>query len=351
MNHFENSAFERLIKGRLMNTRRHFFVCLLALGGAADDSPVLADHFAARPVAFNSFDTRVITQTGVYGWRFSSNETIQVTRLGVWDRFDNGLERMTPVGLWRADGGFIASDHVTNSDLLTGPRISDTAERWRFRYTSLPSPVQIPQGSYVIAAELQHQPYIYNLESAGTSSPIVYHSSRRSPGGLGLRFPTQRLSIEEIAYFGANFQYVIPSRGQTIPSGSTIDFGETGRDILTNGDLTIESTGDDDSYVDLLGITFDDGSAFSLASGDANVRLLSDGTEGSGNDLQNLVFQFDPTGLSPGLYTDRVVINTSLDGSLEFALQAHVIPEPASCVLVAFGFIGAFAAARNWRPT
>src|SRR5437588_168774 len=48
------------------------------------------------------------TQTVTAGWAFSLSSPIQLTQLGLWDRFDNGLQEAHAVTVWTSTGTQLA---------------------------------------------------------------------------------------------------------------------------------------------------------------------------------------------------------------------------------------------------
>jgi formylglycine-generating enzyme required for sulfatase activity len=136
-------------------------------------------------------------------------------------------------------------------------------------------------------------------------------------------------------------------------SGSLLDLGSVLEDgpALTGGSLDVENTGDATSTLTLEGFTgFANG--FSLSSGDATAVLVGDGIDGTGDDIENFLFAFDPSGKASGVH-QSVITLASGAGDLTYTLQATVsavdtpsgVPEPSTTVLAAvgliwFGFVG-----------
>src|SRR5689334_7505685 len=59
------------------------------------------------------------------GFKFQANSSATVTRLGVFDAYQDGLTGTQQVGLWDMQGNLLASTLVDNTDALQG--------FWRFR--------------------------------------------------------------------------------------------------------------------------------------------------------------------------------------------------------------------------
>ncbi|MCE5276877.1 MAG: DNRLRE domain-containing protein [Planctomycetaceae bacterium] len=123
------------------------------------------------------------------------------------------------------------------------------------------------------------------------------------------------------------------------PSPGVLDLGSVGAGgpPLALG-LAVENTLDAGSNLILSGIT-GLGNGFSLQGGNANATLVGDGVSGSGPDLENLMFSFDPTGLAEGNYSTDITIHSNA-GDLNYTLSAIVIPEPATMVLLGLGLAG-----------
>ena len=136
------------------------------------------------------------------------------------------------------------------------------------------------------------------------------------------------------------FEYVAALLGGT-PGAGLIDFGSValGSGPLGGFGFGAENIGEATSALTLGGLT-GLGNGFSLRSGNPLQDLLSDGVAGSG-DAVRFLFDFDPTGLSAGLYATDIVLHSDA-GDLRYTLQARIqetdtgndVPEPAALGLV-----------------
>jgi hypothetical protein len=181
--------------------------------------------FAAAFIALCSIQTRADTiavsftggsaapasETVTAGWAFSVSTPIELTQLGLWDRFDNGLQEAHVVTIWTSTGTQLAQGTIPAG---TGPTLTDG-----FRYVSLSNSIVLPAGDYTIGG-------LYNTGSAdlfsisaATISPgsgLTYAGSRFA---IGDAFPTGDAGDNPMSYFGPNFQFTAVAR--TPDSGST----------------------------------------------------------------------------------------------------------------------------------
>jgi len=137
------------------------------------------------------------------------------------------------------------------------------------------------------------------------------------------------------------FEIPSPAIAGDPASGSILDLGSVlvGGAPITGGALDVENTGDVGTTLTLAGFSALGG--FGLYSGDPSAVLVGDGTTGSGPDVESFLFSFDPTGKSPGLYTQPITLGSDA-GSLEYTLQAEVfgaavIPEPSTLAIWSLG--------------
>jgi hypothetical protein len=151
------------------------------------------------------------TETITAGWAFSLSTPIELTQLGLWDRFDNGLQEAHAVTVWTSTGTQLAQATIPGG---TSPTLTDG-----FRYVSLINPLVLPAGDYTIGG-------LYNIGSAdlfaisaATISPasgVTYTGSRFA---IGDAFPTGDAGSNPNSYFGPNFQFTAPT---SVPdAGST----------------------------------------------------------------------------------------------------------------------------------
>ena len=154
-------------------------------------------------LSFTGGSAAPATETVTAGWAFSVSTPIELTQLGLWDRFDNGLQEAHVVTVWTSTGTQLAQDTIPAG---TSPTLTD-----RFRYVSLINPIVLPAGDYTIGG-------LYNSGSAdlfsigaATISPasgLTYAGSRFA---IGDAFPTGDAGGNTNSYFGPNFQFTAPT--------------------------------------------------------------------------------------------------------------------------------------------
>jgi hypothetical protein len=181
-----------------------FAVALIALCSIQTRADTIAVSFTGGLAA-------PATQTVTAGWAFSVSTPIELTQLGLWDRFDNGLQEAHVVTVWTSTGTQLAQATIVAGN---SPTLTDG-----FRYVSLINPIVLPAGNYTIGG-------LYNIGSAdlfaisaatiSTASEVTYAGSRFA---IGDAFPTGDAGDNPNSYFGPNFQFTsattVPDTGTT----------------------------------------------------------------------------------------------------------------------------------------
>jgi hypothetical protein len=147
---------------------------------------VLVLILAATPLAFSTSFGVDFTSPGAIvgpsmgsqGFRFLANQTAQVTRLGVFDAFQNGLPGAQQVGLWDSRGNLLASTLVDNTDGLEG--------YWRFHAIQN---VTLTQGETYMVASQGGEFYTYQTNGFTVNPYITYLSDSFSTLGHSLHSP------------------------------------------------------------------------------------------------------------------------------------------------------------------
>ncbi len=142
------------------------------------------------------------------GWRFSTNSTLIINSLGMFDEGADGLNGAHQVGLWSDAGVLLASATIPAgvAGTLVGVH----------RYVNI-APVVLPPGTYRLAGLVNvnvGDPYPYN--STATFHPNVTWISGTWTPSSTLVFPIN-LGNTGVAYFTANFleePTVTPTLGQ-----------------------------------------------------------------------------------------------------------------------------------------
>ncbi|HMP80467.1 MAG TPA: hypothetical protein PKD54_13515 [Pirellulaceae bacterium] len=333
---FEPSGDSATISQMCSKTALSMVVAIAVLiSNAVRPSSAVGDVIAAVPSASGS--TLVSTGLdGTFGWRFGLSNTIQVTHLGTFDHSSNGIP-VTPVGLWHDSGALLTVADVHSGSPFAGPALVGPGFSGSFRYQQI-STLQLSPGIYRVGSDVNFEGVAWRLGSPGLAGLTYLNNVARPPGATILVFPSVNFANDGVAYFGANFRYVIPQLTTSVPHLGTLDLGTVsqGGTPIIGGELIFESTGHLNSYVALTSANIS-GAGFSHFTFPGLWHLISNGVTGSGSDRAIHDFQFDPTGLLPGIYTGTVVFNTSL-GVRQFNLRAEVIaaiPEPGSCLAMA----------------
>jgi len=179
------------------------------------------------------------------GFKFQANANAVVTRLGVFDAFQDGLVGTQQVGLWDTQGNLLAATYVDNSDSLEG--------NWRFHAINN---VTLTQGSTYFVAS-QGGEFFTFMTSGFTVNPYITYiqdswsyraSLANSPLAKGNR-STGISSLQGGGYFGANLDFgssaiqpqqlppgpdvnPAPTDPQTVPDPSTAAVPEPGSIVL-----------------------------------------------------------------------------------------------------------------------
>ena len=143
-----------------------------------------------------------IPHSGDYmvGWSFIATEYIEVTSVGFWDEYGDGLNTTHRVGIWSLGGSTKWVDH-------TIPAGTGTGLAQGFRFDSLAAPVILPAATYVIAANTTSggDQYLYSATTS-TTGPIVYQDGRFEYDPT-FAYPPRINTTSLDCYFGPNFKF------------------------------------------------------------------------------------------------------------------------------------------------
>jgi len=174
----------------------------------------LGEHFAAELMGASppELPAAAVTITGTYaydyygsftvGWRFTTDRFIEVTDLGQFDLYDDGLYHSTTVGIWET-----SSQSLVVSEVVPAGYATD----WEggFRYVGC-EPALLPPGDYVIGLEaFEYAPdyYVYAAQTDVVADVTVVES--RYLDGNTLSFPT--IAVETapayMAWLGPNMRF------------------------------------------------------------------------------------------------------------------------------------------------
>lgn len=182
-------------------------------------------------LSFSSYGSYSTASSYTKGWEFTTSTLLTVTALGVYDFGGDGLEEAHDVGIWRT------SDQQLITSLTVPPGTAGTLIDG-FRYSSLPTVVQLPADTYRIGAY---------YPASGYSDEYVYGASGISMGGIGtyndpglsrsnpagLTYPTDPEAPG--GYFGPNFLFGGPSGTWVGTSGDWSDPGNWEGGVIADG--------------------------------------------------------------------------------------------------------------------
>jgi hypothetical protein len=175
----------------------------VAIGGALANAPAFTlDNLTGASLGNPPF---------TLGWSFSTNSSITVTEVGIFDDSQNGLVDSYPVGIWNSSGTLLNSATVASG--TTDPLIN------QFRYTAItPTLLAAGQTYFIGALYLDgNDPLIFPGAAVGfaTDPSITFIQSEYAVGG-SLSFPNLSVSTDP-SYFGPNFLLT-----STVPEPSTL---------------------------------------------------------------------------------------------------------------------------------
>lgn len=149
------------------------------------------------------------------GWVFTTNHSIKVTQLGLFDDSLNGLVDSYQIGIFDAAGNLLGSTTIANG--TTDPLIN------QFRYAPLASAITVAAGQqYEIGALVLtgDDPPVFpgNAMNFSANPAINFVESSFALGGT-LSAPLNSVTTQP-GYFGPNFTFVTPEPGTLVLIGS-----------------------------------------------------------------------------------------------------------------------------------
>lgn len=139
-----------------------------------------------------------------HGWRFTADEDITLTTLGLWDDDDDGMDIEHPIGIWEFSSGTLLASGVIHAG--TGDLLID-----HFRYIDVPD-VDLAAGvDYVLGfhtASSNSDKMVYGGPLIDwVVDPAITYLDARYGGSPSLAMPGP--SVTTTYYrFGPNFQFV-----------------------------------------------------------------------------------------------------------------------------------------------
>lgn len=137
-----------------------------------------------------------------HGWRFTADEEIVLTDLGLYDHDDGGMSIDHPIGLFLLGTGELLTSGTISQG--TGDPLID-----HFRYVDVPNVALMANTDYVVAyySASENDDFVITDSPVNLQfSPLInWVEGRWSTGGGGLAMPTNGTSAHRI---GPNFQFV-----------------------------------------------------------------------------------------------------------------------------------------------
>ena len=173
------------------------------------------------PTASYSATAAMISQGGqinppaddsLHGWRFSPNESIVVSHLGLFDNLNDGFNSDHEIGIFDYASGTLLVSAFLNAG--TGDLLVDN-----FRYTEISGTLLEADTEYIVAFHASEEDLmvIDNPVSLSFDPGITYLSSSWSEGSGSLDMPVNQGGTFPYR-FGPNFQF------DTIPEPSSLAF-------------------------------------------------------------------------------------------------------------------------------
>jgi hypothetical protein len=181
--------------------------CVVAflIAGFASTSPADADQPA---VTVSNITTGGSGPDSVYGWSFTPLVDIEITALGVFDTYQNGLYEPHPVGLWSMSN---TSEALVTATIPAGTAAS---REGYFRYMPVTRTLLSKGGTYVLGAyylriDLMKDDWtVYDDGATVQVDPLIVPGTRRAKNYTGgLQFPT---TVDSNRHFelGPGFKFV-----------------------------------------------------------------------------------------------------------------------------------------------
>ncbi len=140
------------------------------------------------------------------GWRFTVNQDIYVTDLGIWNKDTDGLTSNHDLGLWDSSGALLAAVNVGPGGAIFGD----------WTYGSVGQILLTVGNEYTVGAvytAVDSDNYISGASSITTSADVNWvESAYPAAAEMGFAFP--ELDSTSRGRFGPNFLYVpVPAPG------------------------------------------------------------------------------------------------------------------------------------------
>ncbi|MGD8451769.1 MAG: PEP-CTERM sorting domain-containing protein [Phycisphaerae bacterium] len=138
-----------------------------------------------------------------HGWRFTANEAITVTELGLWDDDNDGMDIDHPIGLWEFSSGTLLTSGIIHAG--TGDELFD-----HFRYVDVDDVLLQVGGDYVVGFYTHtsnDDKMVYASPTDLWVDPAINYIEARYGGNGSLLMPGPSTSTTYYR-FGPNFKFI-----------------------------------------------------------------------------------------------------------------------------------------------
>ena len=167
--------------------------------------------FAVPGISNISNGSTTSTFNRTEGWEFTVNQDINITKLGLWDRDNNGFFGSHEVGLWNSSRDLLTSVVISSISNAEGNPTNEPSGI--FRYEAVAEAITLTSGnSYIVGAVYSGSGISDSVirQSIATTSPeITLGDAVQSSSSSSLNFPASSISSFNDGVFGANFQYEV----------------------------------------------------------------------------------------------------------------------------------------------
>jgi hypothetical protein len=192
------------INRRIIAAKRASFALLLVTMIFGAIAPRLAAIETYAIAAATGPHNNASSTDRMLGWIFTANQSIDVTKLGVWDAGADGLLASHTVGIWNSSGGLLGSTTVLSG--VASPSAGATIQGGIFRYQPVTA-IHLNAGSQYVVAGLfnDNDEFIFEATSVTAVPQITYITERFSANSSGFVFPTDTGGRPGL--FGTNFAF------------------------------------------------------------------------------------------------------------------------------------------------
>lgn len=159
--------------------------------------------FAEIAISLTGGTAAPMGATTNHGWRFTANENITLTELGLWDDDNDGMDIDHPIGIWRFDTAQLLTSGVISAG--TGDTLVN-----HFRYVDVPDVPLLAGVDYVLGfytPSANEDEMVYASPTDWWANPAITYVEARYGGNNSLLMPGPNTTT---TYYrvGPNFQFV-----------------------------------------------------------------------------------------------------------------------------------------------